>query len=90
MLNDHRRNGLNGEADIPFGEHVPQHHPELIGDDITLSAIILGLCRDEADRRMSASICIREMSPKINDNTTSWQLLSRGVDHEVMNSTLGY
>ena len=66
--NEHRRNGLNGEADTPFGEHVTQHHPELIGgDDITLSVKILRLCRDEADRRISESICIREMRPKIND-----------------------
>ena len=75
--NEHRRNLVNGEADTPFGDHVTQQHPDLTRGGIAVSAQILRVCRDEADRRITESICIRDARPTINDNTTSWQLLPR-------------
>ena len=75
--NEHRRNGVNGEAETPFGEHVTKKHTDLHRNEVSVSAKILRVCRDEADRRISESICIRDKRPKINDNTTSWQLLPR-------------
>ena len=73
--NEHRRNGANREGDTPFGDHVNQKHPE--HDDTALNARILRVCRDEADRRITESIYIRDLRPEMNDNTTSWQLLPR-------------
>ena len=73
--NEHRRNGMNRERDTPFGAHASQKHPDLSPNDIHVTANILRVCRDEADRRITESICIRDARPKINDNTASWQLL---------------
>ena len=75
--NEHRRNGRNREANTPLGEHVMHEHPDLNPDHTTLTARIIRVCRDEADRRIAESICIRDVRPKINDNTSSWQLLPR-------------
>ena len=73
--NEHRRNCLNGEPDTPFGNHATLRHPDLSHDNFAVSAKILRFCKDEADRRISESMYIRDERPKINDNTTSWQLL---------------
>ena len=75
--NEHRRNGINGEEDTPLGEHALQKHPEMDLHDISVTAKILRVCKDEADRRIAESIFIRDARPKINDNTTSWQLLPK-------------
>ena len=76
-FNEHRRNGRNMETDTPLGEHVMHEHPELRPEDIDVTARILRVCRDEADRKIAESICIRDARPKINENVTSWQLLPR-------------
>ncbi|XP_043235932.1 uncharacterized protein LOC122388700 [Amphibalanus amphitrite] len=75
--NEHRRNGINREEDTPLGEHALHKHPEMDRRDISVTAKILRVCKDEADRRIAESIFIRDARPKINDNTTSWQLLPK-------------
>ena len=75
--NEHRRSAINGAADTPLGDHVKDKHPELNPEDTTVTARILRVCRDEADRRIAESLCIRDARTAMNDNTASWQLLPR-------------
>ena len=74
-FNEHRKNGKNGEHDTPFGEHMLQSHPDLEPRDTSMTVKILRVCKDEADRKITETICIRDARPKINDNSTSWHIL---------------
>ena len=73
--NEHLRDGSNRTFDTPIGDHFITKHPEQNITDHTLKAKIIRRCTDEADRKISESITIRDATPSLNTYTASWPLL---------------
>lgn len=75
-FNEHLRDAKNKTRDTPFGDHMHHRHPEANITASTLNLIILRRCKDVASLKITESTCIRDLSPKLNTQTSSWKLIT--------------
>ena len=75
-FNEHLRDSKNRTKDIPFGDHMRQHHSDAIISASSLRVRILRRCKDVAYLKITESKCIRDLKPKLNTQTSSWKILS--------------
>ena len=71
--NEHLQDAKN-KTDTPFGLHQIKHPDvQLSGSNVTIK--ILHICKDGPDRKIWESICIRDLQPTLNTQTSLWPLI---------------
>ena len=76
-FNEHRRDAINKSENTPFGDHFSSEHS---GDELRANSDILDLkilfrAHDHPDRKIAESILIRNVSPSLNTQGSSWPIM---------------
>ena len=74
-LNEHLRDANNRRQDSPWGDHFREEHPQCQLKPALIAAEILEVCRDERDRKIAESLCIKRFRPALNSNIASWAIM---------------
>lgn len=79
-FNEHLRSAINETKLTPIGDHFASCHQDLSKDEKIksppLKVKILTRAKDHPDRKIAESMYIRNVRPKLNDNMSSWRILS--------------
>ena len=72
--NEHLRDAKNSKEDTPFGLHQKKH-PNVQLNSTNISIKILHVTKDGPDRKIRESMCIRDLNPSLNSQTSSWPII---------------
>lgn len=78
--NEHRRDAINKTTNTPFGDHFLHEHmqEELLANSNILNLKILYRAQDHPDRKIAESILIRNLTPTLNTQGSSWPIMREG------------
>ena len=74
--NEHLWDAKNKTEDTPFGDHIRNYHPDATITPSSMPLNILRRCKDVASLKITESKYIRDLTPTMNTQTSSWKLIS--------------